>query len=171
MPTKDTQDIEASERGPRAGVSRSEPGGRAQRGAGAARAPEGPPLAELAPEVRDRLSDQVIDELLAGARTEEAILGPGGLLADLTKRLVERAMDAELTDHLGYEPHQEPPGGAGNTRNGGTPKTLLTGARAGQDQHPAGSQRQLRAQARAQGSAPLPGVRRQDPGAVLARAV
>jgi putative transposase len=73
-----------------------------------------------------RISDEVIDELLAGASTEEEIVGPGGLLAELTKRLVERAMDAELTDHLGYEPHQEPPGGAGNTRNGGTPKTLLT---------------------------------------------
>src|SRR3954469_18180361 len=76
--------------------------------------------------VRDRLSDEVIDELLAGARTEEEIVGPGGVLAQLTKRLVERAMSAELTEHLGYEPHQEPPGGAGNTRNGSTAKTLAT---------------------------------------------
>src|SRR5215212_8886860 len=126
MPTKDTQNIEASERGPRAGVSRSEPGGRAQRGAGAARVPERPPLAELAPEVRDRLGDELIDELLAGARTEEEIVGPGGLLADLTRRLVERAMSAELSEHLGYERHQEPPGGAGNARNGSMPKTLAT---------------------------------------------
>jgi putative transposase len=74
----------------------------------------------------DALSDELIDELLAGARTEQEIVGPGGLLAALTKRLVERAMDVELTDHLGYEPHLEPPGGAGNTRNGSTPKTLLT---------------------------------------------
>ena len=35
-------------------------------------------------------------------------------------------MEVELTDHLGYEPHHEPPGGTGNSRNGGTPKTLLT---------------------------------------------
>jgi putative transposase len=48
------------------------------------------------------------------------------VLAQLTKRLVERAMSAELTEHLGYEPHQEPPGGAGNTRNGSTAKTLAT---------------------------------------------
>jgi putative transposase len=68
----------------------------------------------------------VIDELLAGARTEEEIVGAGGVLAQLTKRLVERAMSAELTEHLGYEPHQEPPGGAGNTRNGSTGKTLAT---------------------------------------------
>ena len=106
------------------GGARSEPGGRAQRPAGGARPPR-PPV-ELPDEVRDRLADEVIDELLAGARTEEEIVGPGGLLAQLTKRLVERAMSAELTEHLGYEPHQEPPGGTGNTRNGSTAKTLAT---------------------------------------------
>ena len=73
-----------------------------------------------------RISDEVIDELLAGASTEEEIAAPGGLLAQLTKRLVERAMDAELTDHVGYEPHCEPPGGAGNQRNWTSPKTLIT---------------------------------------------
>src|SRR5450755_2987132 len=73
-----------------------------------------------------RISNEVIDELLAGASTEEEIAGSGGLLAELTKRLVERAMEVEITDHVGYEPHQEPPGGAGNTRNGSTPKTLIT---------------------------------------------
>jgi putative transposase len=102
-----------------AGRARSEPGGRAQRPAGGA-------SLEIPDAVRDRLSDEVIDELLAGARTEEEIVGPGGVLAQLTKRLVERAMSAELTEHLGYEPHQEPPGGAGNTRNGSTAKTLAT---------------------------------------------
>src|ERR1700693_239316 len=102
-----------------AGGLRSEPGGRAQRPGG------GEPL-EIPGAIRDRLSDEVIDELLAGARTEEEIVGPGGLLAQLTKRLVERAMSADLSEHLGYELHQEPPGGVGNTRNGSTPKTLAT---------------------------------------------
>src|SRR6516165_3260780 len=74
----------------------------------------------------ERIPDEVIDLLLAGASTEEEIAGPGGLLAQLTKRLVERAMEVELTDHLGYEPHAEPPGGAGNSRNGTSPKTLIT---------------------------------------------
>jgi Transposase, Mutator family len=74
-----------------------------------------------------RISNEVIDELLAGASTEEEIAGPGGLLAELTKRLVERAMEVELTDHVGYERHQEPPGGAANQRNGRTPKTLICG--------------------------------------------
>jgi putative transposase len=125
MPTKETQtNIDVREF--RAAGERSEPGARAERDGGAARPPEGPPLVELSSEVRDRLSDEVIDELLAGARSEEEIVGPGGLLADLTRRLVERAMSAELTEHLGYERHREPPGGSGNTRNGSTPKTLAT---------------------------------------------
>ena len=88
----------------------------------------GPPgiLERLPDEMREKLPDELVDELLAGAKTEEEIVGPGGLLSQLTKRLVERAMEVELSDHLGYEPHQEPPGGVGNTRNGGTPKTLIT---------------------------------------------
>ncbi len=97
----------------------------------------GEPLGEPAPpagilerapdDLGRQLPDDVVDELLAGARTEEEIVGPGGLLSQLTKRLVERALEVELTDHLGYEPHREPPGGAGNTRNGRSqPKTLNT---------------------------------------------
>ena len=110
----------------RAGVSRSEPGGRAQRDAGGA-ASGGPPREQRVPTaVRELLDDELVDELLAGARTEEEIVGPGGLLSQLTKRLVERAMDVELTEHLGYERGQSPPGSAGNTRNGSTPKTLMT---------------------------------------------
>jgi putative transposase len=64
--------------------------------------------------------------LLAGASTEEEIVGPGGVLSQLTKRLVERALEVEITDHVGYARHQEPSGGSGNTRNGSTPKRLLT---------------------------------------------
>ena len=53
--------------------------------------------------VRRKLPDEVVDELLAGARTGEEIVGPGGLLSQLTRRLVERASEVEITDHLGYE--------------------------------------------------------------------
>jgi putative transposase len=90
--------------------------------------PAPPPgiLENVPDELRRQLPDEVVDELLAGAKTEEEIVGPGGLLSQLTKRLVERALEVELTDHLGYEPHREPPGGVGNTRNGSTPKTLST---------------------------------------------
>jgi hypothetical protein len=114
--------------------SRSEPGGRAQRNAGGAFA-AGSPLEQLPAEVGERLGDELIDELLAGARSEEEIVGAGGLLSQLTKRLVERAMVVELTDHLGYERGQSPPDGAGNTRNGTTPKTVHTEHGIGADRH------------------------------------
>src|SRR5437763_16324337 len=89
-------------------------------------APSAGILERLPGEMRDKLPDELVDELLQGAKTEEEIVGPGGLLSQLTKRLVERAMEVELTDHLGYEPHQEPPGGVGSTRNGSTAKSLTT---------------------------------------------
>jgi putative transposase len=101
-----------------------EPGSGESRLAGVSSAPG--ILDRVPDDLRGKLPDELVDELLAGARTEEEIVGPGGLLGQLTKRLVERAMEVELTDHLGYESHQEPPGGAGNTRNGSTPKTLAT---------------------------------------------
>ena len=56
----------------------------------------------------------------------EEITGPGGLLTQLAGRVVETALGAELTEHLGFPPGQAPPGGAGNHRNGATPKTLQT---------------------------------------------
>jgi putative transposase len=121
MPTKD-ENIRSDERG--AGVEVGEPEGRADRDAGAAGAPVG--AVGLPAELGDLLSDELVDGLLAGAASEEEVVGPGGLLSRLTKRLVERAMEVELTDHLGYEHGQAPPGGAGNARNGTTPKTLVT---------------------------------------------
>jgi Transposase, Mutator family len=154
-----------------AGGERSEPGGRAQRGVGQSlRAGGRGPARELVDAAVDRarvrsaigelpggggLADEVIDELLAGASTEEEIVGPGGLLAQLTKRLVERALEAELTEHLGYEPHAEPPGGTGNTRNGTTAKDAADRAWAGGDPDAARSQRQLCAADRAQATAAL----------------
>jgi putative transposase len=72
------------------------------------------------------IPDELIDQLLAGHEGPEAITGPDGLLKKLTKRVVERAMSAELTDHLGYELGEEPPEGQPNRRNGLTSKTLIT---------------------------------------------
>ena len=73
------------------------------------------------------IPDELIDQLLAGREGPEAITGPDGLLKQLTKRVVERAMSAELTDHLGYELAGEPPPeGQPNRRNGSTSKTLIT---------------------------------------------
>jgi putative transposase len=81
---------------------------------------------ELPDEVNERLLDRMLGALLAGKRSEREILGRDGLLGELTGRLVERALQEELSEHLGYPAGQAPPGGAGNSRNGGTPKTLLT---------------------------------------------
>ena len=61
-----------------------------------------------------------------GARTAEEIAGPDGLLGQLTRRLLNRALEAELSEHLGYEPGEAPPGGVGNARNGRPSKTILT---------------------------------------------
>ena len=125
MSSRISSSLDETEQSDSAGVARSEPVGRAQRRAGAARR-RSSPEPELADDVRALLPDELIDELLAGARTEEQITGPGGLLGQLTKRLVERAMEVELTDHLGFAPHAEPPGGTGNTRNGSSRKRLIT---------------------------------------------
>ncbi len=66
MSTDTTNRIEGREG--RAGASRSEPGGRAERDAGGVLAGQSPAIAGLPDEVRGRLSDELIDELLAGAR-------------------------------------------------------------------------------------------------------
>ena len=58
-------------------------------------------------------------------REPEDILGKEGLLAPLTKAVVERALSAELTHHLGYARGGAPTGDGGNCRNGTSPKTLV----------------------------------------------
>jgi putative transposase len=72
------------------------------------------------------IPDELIDQLLAGHEGPEAITGPDGLLKQLTKRVVERAVSAELSDHLGYELGEQPPEGEPNRRNGWASKTLIT---------------------------------------------
>ena len=74
---------------------------------------------------RAGLMPDVVDALMAKAETEGLhLVGPDGVLAQLTKALIERAVAEELTDHLGYD-HGDPAGrGSGNSRNGTTPKTI-----------------------------------------------
>ena len=68
----------------------------------------------------------VVDQLLVQAGPDAEILGPDGLLSGLTKAVLERALQTELTDHLGYEPHDAAGRGSGNSRNGSFSKTVLT---------------------------------------------
>jgi putative transposase len=67
---------------------------------------------------------ELLDELLSGCAKPGDLLGPGGLLKQLTGALVSRAMEAELSHHLGYEEGQAPPPEQSNRRNGLRSKTL-----------------------------------------------
>ena len=67
--------------------------------------------------------ESALDELLKGKTTEE-IVGANGLLKQLTKALVERAMNAEMSHHLGYEKHAVEGRGSGNNRNGKSRKKV-----------------------------------------------
>jgi putative transposase len=67
---------------------------------------------------------ELLDELLKDYQKPEDLLGDNGLLQQLTKALVERALQGELTHHLGYEKHSSAGDNTGNSRNGTTPKTV-----------------------------------------------
>ncbi len=73
---------------------------------------------------RKRIRDGLLDELLESCDGPEDVLGKDGLIRQLTGRLVERVLDAELTDHLGYDKHSSAGNGSGNSRNGYRKKTL-----------------------------------------------
>lgn len=71
-----------------------------------------------------KINEKVIDELLEGYEGPEQILGENGLLKQLTKAVLERALEAEMSVHLGYDKHAPAGRGSGNSRNGATAKTL-----------------------------------------------
>ena len=79
--------------------------------------------AGVAAAVPDELIDAVMANVDAGG---VELLGPNGVLAELTKRILERGLAEELSDHLGYEPGDPAGRGSGNNRNGTTPKKVLT---------------------------------------------
>ena len=70
--------------------------------------------------------DALLDELLKNYREPKDILGEHGLIKLLTRRLVERALEAEMTAHLGYTPNAPEGRGSGNSRNGKCSKTIQT---------------------------------------------
>ncbi len=67
---------------------------------------------------------KLIDELLVNYKKPEDIIGENGLLKQLTKAVLERALQAELTEHVGYEKHDPAGNHSGNSRNGTTKKNL-----------------------------------------------
>jgi putative transposase len=73
------------------------------------------------------VDDQLIDELVHRAQAEGLQLtGEGGLLQQLTKRLLGAALEGEITDHLGHDKHDPAGRNGGNFRNGKRSKTVLT---------------------------------------------
>jgi putative transposase len=70
------------------------------------------------------ISKELLDELLSGVDRPEDLLGDKGLMKELKVRLMERMLGAELTEHLGYEPHGDPASQQINRRNGATRKVL-----------------------------------------------
>jgi transposase-like protein len=75
----------------------------------------------------DGLDEELINQLVDHAKTGGLRLtGEGGVLQQLTKRLLESALDGEITDHLGYDKHDPAGRGSGNSRNGTRTKTVLT---------------------------------------------
>src|SRR5215813_3122318 len=70
------------------------------------------------------LDQELIDKLLEGYQKPDDLIGENGLLKQLTKALVERALNAEMTHHLGYGKDEPPPARRSNTRNGKSRKKL-----------------------------------------------
>jgi hypothetical protein len=70
---------------------------------------------------------QLAEQLLAQAKTQGVeLVGPNGLLNQLTKNVLETALEAEMTEHLGYDKHDPTGRTGGNSRNGTRSKTVLT---------------------------------------------
>src|ERR1041385_7048128 len=79
------------------------------------------------PARRPLVDEQLADQLLGKAAAEGVeLLGPDGLLSQVTRAVLERALAEEMTGHLGYDMHDPAGRGSGNNRNGTTGKTVLT---------------------------------------------
>lgn len=119
------------------------------------------PAAGPPEQVVDRLAGllpaEELERALEGLEPEQ-VTGPGGLLSQLAGRVVETALGAELTDHLGYPPGEAPPGGARNVRNGSTEKTVQTELGPIEVKTPRDRKGTFRAHARRQAPDPLGGA-------------
>src|SRR6516165_5048901 len=76
--------------------------------------------------INSTITPELLDQLLANYEKPEDLTGEEGLFKQLKKALIERALGAELTEHLGYEKGDPAGRGSGNSRNGSSSKTVLS---------------------------------------------
>lgn len=108
------------------------------------------------PQPAKKVDDQLIDELVGRAQAEGLQLtGEGGLLQQLTNRLLESALEGEITDHLGYDKHDPAGKNGGNSRNGTWAETVLTDVGPVEISVPRDREGQLRAEDRQEASEAL----------------
>src|ERR1700724_443062 len=75
---------------------------------------------------KSSITPELLDQLLANYEKPEDLTGDDGLFKQLKKALIERALGAELSEHLGYEKGDPAGRGSGNSRNGSSAKTVLS---------------------------------------------
>ena len=108
--------------------------------------------------VRPVIDDELVDRLMAQVDAEGLeLLGPEGVLTELTSRILSRGLEVEMADHLGYEKGDPAGWGSGNNRNGSYPEE--TDRHGGRGDAPR-SQRHVRTAADPETSAPSSGVQR-----------
>lgn len=75
----------------------------------------------------NNISDEMIDQMLGGAKTQDDLFGADGIVKQISKRFMERLLQEEMSAHLGYDKHSVEGHNSGNSRNGKTSKTIKTG--------------------------------------------
>ena len=83
---------------------------------------------------KHEVPQELLAQLLADYKKPEDLIGENGLLKQLTKLLVEKALDAELTEHLGHERNGAVANSSGNTRNGKSSKGSVAVTKRGEDE-------------------------------------
>ena len=76
--------------------------------------------------LQDKRIEELLDNVISDYKNVEDVVGENGLLKQLTKRVLERMLDSELTEHLGYAKHSLVGKNSGNSRNGRSKKGVLT---------------------------------------------
>jgi transposase-like protein len=82
-------------------------------------------MARKKPTKEKDIIDQMLDTIDFRGLTQDEVVGQGGLIKQLTGRILQRALEAEMTEHLGYEKNSSSGNNTGNSRNGHTEKTVL----------------------------------------------